>query len=185
MATKKHKEISKKAGKATVPSSEKSDKRLMAICLAVIAITTYFVFSPSLQNDFTNWDDELYVLNNHLVVSNSIDIAKIFSNPVAANYHPLTILSLSINYQDGKLDPSGYHFENVILHLLNTILVFFFIYLLTKGNLLMSSVVSLFFGIHPMHVESVSWVSERKDVLYVFFFIAGLITYLFYLKKRS
>src|SRR5690606_35348685 len=70
---------------------------------------------------------------------------------------------------------------NLILHLANTLLVLLFIYLLTGGNLLMASIVSLFFGIHPMHVESVAWISERKDVLYVFFFLAGLVTYLRFL----
>ncbi len=150
------------------------------ISVAAIALITYVVFSPSLDSGFTNWDDEVYVLNNHLVVNNSIPLGKIAETPVAGNYHPLTILSLALNYHDGKLNPSGYHLENVILHVFNTILVFFFIFLLTRRNLLMATIVSLFFGIHPMHVESVTWVSERKDVLYVFFFLAGLITYLRY-----
>jgi protein O-mannosyl-transferase len=114
-----------------------------------------------------------------------VPLVKIFETPVSNNYHPITILSLAFNYQHGKLAPFGYHLENVIFHVLNTILVFFFIFLLTRRNLLMAVIVSLFFGIHPMHVESVTWVSERKDVLYVFFFIAGLITYLRYSETKK
>ncbi len=110
---------------------------------------------------------------------------KIFKTPVSANYNPVTMLTFALNYQNGKLDPYGYHLENVIFHLLDTILVFLFIFLLPRRNLLMASIVALFFGIHPMHVESVSWISERKDVLYVFFFLAGLITYLRYSETRK
>jgi protein O-mannosyl-transferase len=155
------------------------------VCIAVITVITYFVFSPSLNDGFTNWDDNIYITDNPLVVNNSVPLVKIFETPIAANYHPLTVLSLALNYQNDKLNPWGYHFENVILHLLNTILVFFFIFLLTRRNLLMAAIVSLFFGIHPMHVESVTWISERKDVLYVFFFLSGLITYLRYSETKK
>jgi protein O-mannosyl-transferase len=158
---------------------------LTCICVTAIAIITYFIFSPSLDGGFTNWDDQAYVLNNPLVVNNSVPLVNIFETTVAANYHPLTVLSLALNYQTGKLDPFGYHLENVIFHVLNTILVFLFIFLLTRRNLLMAAIVSLFFGIHPMHVESVAWISERKDVLYVFFFLLGLITYLRYSETKK
>jgi protein O-mannosyl-transferase len=164
---------------------KKSNTLLAWICVAVITLITYFVFSPSLDNGFTNWDDNFYVQGNPLVVGNSINLEKILLTPVNLNYHPLTMLSLALNYQSGKLDPSGYHLENLIFHLLNTILVFLFIFLLTRRNLLMAAIVSLFFGIHPMHVESVAWISERKDVLYVFFFVAGLITYLRYSESKK
>ncbi len=163
----------------------KSNLLLVWFCATLIAIITGIVFSPSLQNDFTNWDDPVYIKNNPLVSGNSVPLVKIFETPVSGHYHPLTILSLAMNYRLGKLNPFGYHLENVILHILNTILVFFFVFLLTRRNLLMAAVVSLFFGIHPMHVESVSWISERKDVLYVLFFVAGLITYLRYSETKK
>ena len=186
MSTKNKNKSLKKAEPAKKAAGKKSSNLLPAwICVAIISLITYLVFSPSLQAEFTNWDDNAYVSENPLVAANSIDIKQIFTTPVSLHYHPLTILSLAINYQDGKLDPSGYHFENNILHVLNTILVFFFVFLLTRRNLLMAAIVSLFFGIHPMHVESVSWVSERKDVLYVFFFMAGLISYLRYTASKK
>jgi len=167
------------------PSVEKSNRLTAWISIAIIVLVTYIAFSPSLHNKFTNWDDTVYVLENPLVVSNKVEVKEIFKTPVSVNYHPITMLSLAWNYQNGKLDAKGYHMENVIFHLLNTCLVFFFILMLTKRNLLMAGIVALFFGIHPMHVESVSWISERKDVLYVFFFLAGLIAYLRYSESKK
>lgn len=151
-----------------------------------IAIITFIVFSPSMKCDFAGkWDDGEYVTENPMVMSAHIPVKEIFHTPVSLNYHPLTILSLAYNYQSYKLNPAGYHLWNVMLHVFNTILVFFFVYLLTKRNQLMASIVSLFFGIHPMHVESVTWISERKDVLYVFFFAGGLISYLKYVESKK
>ena len=182
VATKKGKERNCQVKKSPI---EKSNRLTAWITISFIILVTYIVFSPSLKNKFTNWDDTVYVLENPLVVNNKVDIKEIFKIPVSANYHPITMLSLAWNYQKGKLDPTGYHTENVIFHLFNTCLVFFFILMLTKRNLLMASIVALFFGIHPMHVESVSWISERKDVLYVFFFLLGLITYLRYCELKK
>ncbi len=163
-----------------------SNVPLICMCVAAISLITWFVFSPSLDDGFTNWDDPVYVQDNPLVTTNnSLPLLKIFETPVSANYHPITILTLALNYRNSKLNPMEYHLENVIFHLLNNILVFVFIFLLTRRKLLMASIVALFFGIHPMHVESVSWVSERKDVLYVFFFLAGLITYLRYRETKK
>lgn len=152
---------------------------------AAIVIITYLAFSPTLKNEFTNWDDPTYVMDNSLVVNNKIPVKEIFTTPVSLNYHPVTMLTLAWNYQNGKLQPEGYFLTNLIIHLLNTLLVFLFIYRLTKGNLIWAATVAAIFGVHPMHVESVSWISERKDVLYVFFFIAGLITYLNYHESKK
>jgi protein O-mannosyl-transferase len=186
LADKKKNIHTKKTNPAKPVAPNKQSNTLLAwICVTVITIVTFIVFSPSLNDGFTNWDDPVYVMGNPMVVNNSIPLLQIFETQVAANYHPLTVLSFALNYQTGKLDPMQYHMGNVILHLLNTILVFFFIFLLTRRNLLMAAIVSLFFGIHPMHVESVAWISERKDVLYVFFFLAGLITYLRYIETKK
>ena len=151
-----------------------------------IAIVTFIVFSPSLKCGFTNFDDDKFIIRNSLIVGDSINMKKIFTSRVNDNdYYPITIMSLAFNYQFGKLNPFGYHFWNVLLHVLNTLLVFLFVFTITKRNLLMASIVALFFGIHPMHVESVTWVTERKDVLFVFFFMAGLITYLHFRESRK
>ena len=151
-----------------------------------IAIITFIVFSPSLKCGFTNYDDEKFIVHNHLITNNTLELKKIFTDVVSKNdYYPITILSYALNYQSGKLDPFGFHLWNLILHTINTLFVFLFIFIITKRNLLFTSIVALFFGIHPMHVESVTWVTERKDVLVLFFFLAGLLTYLRYRELRK
>jgi len=151
-----------------------------AVALIIVAVT-YISFSPSLKCDFTNWDDPRYVLENPLLkstkASNLWEIIK--TKEVSLNYHPLTIISLAFDYSKAKLDKPGiYHRTNLILHLANTFLVFVLIYLFSNKRVEVAGFTALFFGIHPMHVESVTWIAERKDVLYTFFFLASLITYL-------
>jgi protein O-mannosyl-transferase len=148
-----------------------------------ILVLTFLAYLPSLKNQFTNWDDPLYVLNNSMIRNFSIEnIGRIFSEYCVGNYHPLTMLSLSFDYAIGNLGPESYHRTNLILHLANTFLVFIFIYLLFQ-KMGMATIVSVLFGVHTIHVESVAWVSERKDVLYTFFFLFSLILYLRYVKE--
>lgn len=140
-----------------------------------LLLLTGFVFWPMLQNQFTNWDDEAYVLNNTLL--RGPDWAGIFSKPVVSNYHPLTVLSLALNYQVSKLEPFSYLLVNWILHLANTGLVFYFVWLLSGRIQWVAFFTALVFALHPMHVESVAWVSERKDLLYTLFYLLALIRY--------
>lgn len=158
------------------------------IWIVGVLLLTLIAFYPSFKCGFTNWDDAGYVTENKLITSVSGEnIKKIFSiqNDVMLNYHPLTMLSLALDYNAVKFEPVRYHAVNVFIHLLNTLLVFFFAYLLSRRKFLVAIFVSLFFGVHPMHVESVTWVSERKDVLYTFFFVAALIAYLFYNESKK
>lgn len=148
-----------------------------------ILILTFISFYPSLKCNFTSWDDPLYITENDLIKNLTFEnIKNIFSTKqsVALNYHPFTVLSFALEYHFSKLNPLHYHFLNLIIHLANTFLVFIFIFRLSNGKLFVGLFVSVFFGIHPMHVESVTWISERKDVLYTFFFIVSLIIYLKY-----
>lgn len=180
---KKNKSYENVTAKFLKPSARISNKKNTLppyFVVGCIAMLTLFIFSASLKCGFVNWDDNEYVLENPLVVNNTIQVKEIFQAPVSLNYHPITMLTLALNYKFGKLNPQGYHLWNVLLHVLNTLLVFILIFKLTKRNLFIAVVVSLFFGIHPMHVESVAWISERKDVLYVFFFLLGLISYIRY-----
>lgn len=173
MSTKNKKQI-----KSKVPIKDVNGRQKMFLALFCITIITFIALFPSLKNEFTNWDDPTYVLENNLVKSLSTEnIKSIFSSTVSLNYHPLTMLSLAIDYHFSELKPGTYHTTNLIFHLLNTLLVFWFVFLLSKGRMEVSLIVSILFGIHPMHVESVAWISERKDVLYTFFFMASLITY--------
>ena len=158
----------------------KKDNKKIIFFIALSVILTIIVFYNSLQNFFaTNLDDSLYVSNidklKNLAIS---DIYTMFSTVIAGNYHPLAILSLTIDFNLHGTSPFYYHFENLIFHLFNVV----FVYLLLKRTDA-AIIGSILFAIHPMHVESVAWISERKDVLYTFFFLASLITYLLYLKN--
>ena len=140
-----------------------------------IILVTGICLSPMLQNSFTNWDDEYYVVQNPLLPGP--DWVGIFSTQLVSNYHPITVATLAFNYAMTQLDPSSYLITNLLLHLANTGLVFYFIWLISGKKLMVAAFSSIAFGIHPMHVESVAWVSERKDVLYTLFFLLSLIKY--------
>jgi protein O-mannosyl-transferase len=151
----------------------------MVLWLALVLAATFIVYLPSLGNGFTNWDDGLYVTHNPLLRHPTV--AAILTTPVAGNWHPLTIWSYVLNFRTSRLDPSPYHWLNLLLHLANTALVFAFVNGLAPGRRWTRVMTSLLFGIHPMHVESVAWIAERKDVLYAFFYLIGLLAYLRYI----
>ena len=153
--------------------------------LLPILVITGICFIPMLGNELTNWDDEYYVVQNNLL--RGPDWAGIFdvTRPVVSNYHPITVATLALNYQMTQLDPSSYLITNLLFHLANTALVFHFIFLISGRKIWVAAFCALVFGIHPMHVESVAWVSERKDVLYTFFFLLSLIQYWHFLATEK
>jgi Tfp pilus assembly protein PilF len=154
------------------------------LLVGLILIITFAAFYPCLKNGFTNWDDDLYVTNNPVIKSFSPqNIKQVFTSFFVGNYQPVTMLSYLFEYQFIQLNPFGYHLTNLILHLLNCLLVFWLIYILT-GSISVSWITAILFSLHPLHVESVAWVSERKDVLYALFFLAGIICYCYYLRAK-
>ncbi len=186
----------------------KKYKVIIFSALVLLTLTSLAMF-PSLFGGFLNWDDPTYVTANADIFNLSIsNIKKIFSSFYCGTYVPLTVLTFTVEYYFVQLNPFLYHLDNLILHLANTILVFWFILLIfqpkknenckqktTSSALKMSTskvdlsiviafIVALLFGIHPLHVESVAWVTERKDTLYAFFYLASLIVYLKYLKSK-
>ena len=149
----------------------------------LIAVVTFISFYPALKNNFTNWDDDKYVTENKVIRSISPkNIASVFTSFFAGHFQPVTILSFLLEYHLFKLNPFGYHLTNLILHLLNCLLLFWLIFILT-GKISIAWITAIFFGIHPLQVESVAWISERKNVLYAFFFLGAMICYFYYLKK--
>jgi len=150
--------------------------------LGAILVVTFVTYLPSLDNGFINWDDNAYVTENPILAHPSPH--DLLTLPFAGNYHPLTMASLALNYRLSGLDPASYHWLNLLLHLANTALVFLFVRKLSGDRFWTTVVTSVFFGIHPTHVESVAWISERKDVLYAFFYLIALIVYLRYLDTR-
>ena len=152
--------------------------------LPVVLILTFLVYSPAFFAQFVNWDDGDYSYNN-ILIRNITDIKGILTTPVQGNYHPLTIFSLAINWAISGNNAWSYHLFNVVLHLINCVLVFRLANMLSNRNVFIAFTTAILFGIHPMHVESVAWVSERKDVLYGLFFLAALIAYTKYIDTDS
>jgi protein O-mannosyl-transferase len=152
-----------------------------------IALVTFLFYSVCLGNKLTNWDDLGYIISNPLIRDSSWEgIKQIFStdNPVMGNYHPLTILLYAIEFHYKGLEPWIYHFDSVVLHVLVTVAVYYFVKALTKRTVA-AAVTALLFGLHPMHVESVAWAAGRKDLLYGLFFIMSLTTYVFYVRDEG
>jgi tetratricopeptide (TPR) repeat protein len=169
------------SGNATSRAVKKeTPKKGYLLYLIGILVLTAALYFPSLHNEFTNFDDHLYVTENPLLTEKTTTASDIIKTPVAGNYHPVTMFSLAFNYNLSELDPHSYHVVSLFFHLLNTFLVFYFVWMLFKDRPEIGLIAALLFGIHPLHVESVAWVSSRKDVVYVFFFMLGLISYLLY-----
>ena len=145
--------------------------------LLAIGLLTALAYAPTLQNGLTNWDDDGYVLNNPWLGEMTWPaLQSMFTLPYKGNYHPLTMGSLWTDHWISGGSIVAHHAVNLLLHLLNTGLVAGLIWSLT-GRRGVALAVSALFGLHPMHVESVAWVSERKDVLYTFFSLSALWVY--------
>jgi tetratricopeptide (TPR) repeat protein len=146
--------------------------------LFVVLLVTALAYGPSFGNGVTNWDDDAYVLGNPWIGQHSwAAVVSMFQTTFKANYHPLTMLSLWLDGAIGGGNVVVHHVVNGALHLANTALAAIFTLRLTRRRGL-ALVVALLFGLHPIHVESVAWISERKDVLYAFFYLASLLAYL-------
>ena len=146
---------------------------LLSLCLAG---GTFLIFRHACDNGFVNYDDPVYVTQNEHVLHGFTyeAVAWSFTTLHFANWHPLTWLSLLIDAQAfGPLQPWGYHFTNVLLHTANVVLLFLVLRRMTRA-LACSAIVAALFAIHPAHVESVAWISERKDVLSTLFLVLTL-----------
>jgi len=152
----------------------------LAICL-LLALVTFAVYSRALSNPFVNYDDQGYVVEN-LRVQQGLTLATLrwaLTATAADNWHPLTWLSHALDCQLFGLNPVGHHFTSILLHALNTVILFFLLFRATgaRGRSLM---VAALFALHPINVESVAWVSERKNVLSMFLFLLTLGAYGWY-----
>jgi protein O-mannosyl-transferase len=152
------------------------------ICLG-LGLVTLLLYLPSLRQGFLPYDDQQYVTENRQVQSglNSQGLTWAFGYH-AGNWHPLTWLSHMLDCDLYGLKPAGHHLTNVVLHVTCTLLLFLLWQRLT-GALWRSALVAAFFGWHPLHVESVAWVAERKDVLCAWFWMLTLLAYASYAQK--
>lgn len=175
----------KKAGLAPKQADPARVRRTAWLMTAVLVVAVFVTFFPVLRHEFVNWDDDVNVYENPNINSLTADnLSRIFTTPVIGNYNPLPILTFAIEKQVFGLDPLIYHFDNLLLHILNTLLVF----LLARAlglKLPGAFLLALLFGIHPMRVESVAWVTERKDVLFGLFTIGAMLFYTKWLDSKK
>jgi Flp pilus assembly protein TadD len=165
-----------KAGRGKRPDRRWAIGTLIAVCGLTLA-----AYGGVLDHAFVDFDDPDYVQQNPWVQRH--DYAALATMVVSNNYHPVTMWSLAANASD-PISPRAFLATNVALHAANAGLVFA-LTLLLSGRLAVAAFAGLLFGIHPMHVESVAWISERKDVLYAFFFLAAAIAYWRYLERLA
>jgi Tfp pilus assembly protein PilF len=163
----------------------------------MIALVTMAVYLAALRNGFLNWDDNVYVVSNPYIRSVNLYLFKwAFFHFYAGNWHPLTWISHALDYAVWVLNPLGHHLTNIVIHGINTLLVFLLItrlleaakaraiepglpiFLNEQTILIAGGVTSLLFGLHPVHVESVAWVAERKDLLCALFYLLSVIFYI-------
>jgi Flp pilus assembly protein TadD len=160
-------------------------RREVVLCLALF-VGTVAVFGPSVTHGFLNWDDRDYVyMNGHVLAGLSRDnVAWAFATFHCSNWHPLTWLSLQLDAQLFGSEPWGFHLTNVLLHGANAALLFCGLLLLTQAAW-RSAIVAGLFALHPLHVESVAWIAERKDVLSGFFWMSTCLAYGWYANRPS
>ena len=158
---------------------------IFGIC-AVLAGITWLVFGQTIAHQFVTYDDPQYVYENAKVAAglSPESVAWAFTHTVGGNWHPLTVISHMLDCQLYGLKPAGHHFTNVLLHTIAVILLFLVLRRMT-GTLWQSAFVAALFAIHPLHVESVAWISERKDLLSAVFFMLTLGAYIRYVHKLS
>ena len=150
-----------------------------------LLILVFAAHLPSLFNGFTNWDDPAYITQNEFIKAFSLENLKtIFGEFHSGHYHPFTWLSLAFDYSLFELKPFGFHLFNIVFHLINVYFVFVFIKLLSDNGKA-ALLTALLFGISPLSVESVSWITERKNLLYTLFFFATLIAYIKYTNRNK
>src|SRR6516225_11215224 len=158
---------------------------VVAICGVLVGIT-WLVFGQTIRHQFVTYDDPQYVYANPEVCA-GLSVSRIiwaFTHTIAGNWHPLTTISHMLDCQLYGLDPAGHHFTNVLFHTIAAVLLFLVLQQMT-GSLWRSAFVAALFAIHPLHVESVAWISERKDVLSAIFFMLTLGAYTRYARVAS
>lgn len=156
----------------------------LLICLALVAASVA-VFGTVADFGFVNFDDPLYFHDNRFMRMGLTQesIAWAFTDGIATTgyWAPLTLISLLVDSQIYKLNAGGYHVTNLWLHIVNSLLLYYF-FRRTTGDIWPAALVALLFAIHPLHVESVAWITERKDVLSTLFWLLTMLTYYHYVR---
>ncbi len=162
------------------------DNRQNRVIYLVLIVITFALFSRVLNSDFINFDDGTYITENAMVQNGltSASVVWAFTSGYATNWHPLTWISHMLDCQLYSLNPQGHHLTGLLFHILNVLLLFLVLRQMT-GAVWRSAVVAALFAWHPLHVESVAWVSERKDVLSTFFWLLTMLAYARYAEESK
>ena len=166
--------------------NDKKNLRLELFIVMALVLLTAAVYGQVRNFDFVNYDDHHYVRDN-VMVQKALTwqgVQWAFTTTTMANWHPLTWLSYMLDVQLFGLSPGACHLVNVLFHLLNSILLFLVLRRMT-GARWRSACVAALFALHPLHVESVAWLAERKDVLSTFFWMLSMGAYVLYSEQRS
>jgi hypothetical protein len=162
---------------------ERNKLYVISVCM-VLVLTTIIAYEPVRHNDFVTYDDDTYVTENPNVnkgISRE-SILWAFTTLHASNWHPLTWISHMLDCELFGLNPFWHHLTNLLLHIANTIMLFWILKKIS-GAIWPSAFVAAAFALHPLHVESVAWIAERKDVLSVFFWMLTMIAYVRYAER--
>ena len=167
----------------SINSGSLSARKKNIIYLLVLVIWTVIVYSGTFKNGFVLWDDNVNILENKIIQDFSVDnILNMFSSFNIGMYQPVTTLIWGLAYLINGLNPVVFHSISLLFHLVNVILVFYLARFIIKNDFI-SFLIAVFHAVHPMHTESVAWISETKDVVYSCFFLLSLISYIRYLEK--
>jgi len=171
-----------------VDNSNRPEGKFQATILVAVALAliTFAVYWPVARHDFLNYDDTQYVTENSRVLSGLSwdNVRWAFGTFHASNWHPITWLSHMLDVELFGVRPMGHHLVNLLLHVINSVLLLLVLKRMTQA-LWPSAFVAALFALHPLHVESVAWVSERKDVLSAFFFLLTLAAYAGYVSRLN
>jgi pentatricopeptide repeat protein len=172
----------KKLGRVTV-TLEHQQKHISILVYVGIAVATLVAYEPIRHNYFVSYDDDLYMKNPAVtggITGDSINLA--FTKFYAANWHPLTWLSHMLDYRLFGLNPTGHHLVSVAIHIVNALLLFWILTNIT-GTTWVSAFVAAAFALHPLQVESVAWIAERKTVLSGLFWLLTMASYIHYVRR--
>ena len=165
---------------------KKASNRKSVFIYLVLAIATLIAYEPVRHNEFLEYDDPVYITENKSVQAGLAkdNIINAFTATDTNFWHPLTLLSHMLDCELFGLNPFGHHVHNLLLHIANTLLLFWVLKRMTEA-FWPSAFVAAVFALHPFHVESVAWAAQRKDLLSTLFWILTMAAYFRYAKKTS
>ena len=160
-------------------------QKKVVTCIILI-VATFFIYSQVQDHDFINYDDDLYVIESSIVQAGFTNerIIRVFTNTHFNLWIPITTLSYMLDYQLHGLNPKGFLLTNLFFHIANSLLLFLVLFRMT-GAIWQSAFVAAMFAFHPLNVESVAWVSERKNVLSTLFLLLTIWAYINYVEKPT